>query len=76
MHDEQFSEAFLNDEINSNKMALDYFLQAKRQFSDDPEVELYIGRTIPILSTHLEVAKNLQRAIIRETTVLSSPLRI
>jgi hypothetical protein len=44
--------------INRSKTALDYFLQAKRQFSDDPEVELYIGRTIPILSAHFEMAKN------------------
>jgi putative membrane protein len=73
MHDGQFSESFLNDEINSDKTALDYFLQAKRQFSDDPEVELYIGRTIPILNAHLEMAKNLQRAMIREK-ILSSIL--
>jgi len=71
MHDGQFSEAFLNDEINSNRMAPDYFLQAKRQFSDDPEVELYIGRTIPILSAHLEMAKSLQRAIVREKLLSS-----
>jgi len=70
-HDGQFSETFLNDEINSNKTALDYFLQAKRQFSDDPEVESYIGRTIPILSAHLEMAKNLERAMIREKLLSS-----
>jgi predicted outer membrane protein len=71
MHDGQFSETFLNDEINSNRTALDYFIQAKRQFSEDPEVELYIGRTIPILGTHLEMAKNLQRAMIREKLLSS-----
>jgi len=67
----QFKEAFLSDEINRNEEALDYFLQAKQEFMGDPQVEYYIGRTIPILNAHLELARNLQHAMTQEKLISS-----
>jgi putative membrane protein len=55
-----FNAAFLQDEINDHEKALAEFTSAKSQFSEDPDVKLYIEETIPVLKAHLEMAKNLQ----------------
>jgi hypothetical protein len=39
--------------------ALAAFRRAKSEFSDDPEVEVYIDQTIPVLEAHLKMARNL-----------------
>jgi len=55
-----FNAAFLDDEVADHEQALKSFKSARSQFKDEPDVELYIDQTIPILKAHLEMAKNLQ----------------
>jgi hypothetical protein len=37
------------------------FEHARAAFAGDPDMELYIGQTIPIMQAHLEMAKGIQR---------------
>lgn len=55
--------ALLRDEVTDNEKALSSFKNARSQFKDDPDVELYIDQTIPILKAHLEMAKNLESQV-------------
>jgi len=55
-----FNTAFLKDEVTDHEKALSSFKSARGHFRDDPDVELYIDQTIPILKAHLEMAKNLE----------------
>jgi putative membrane protein len=55
-----FNAAFLNEQVTDHEKALSSFKSARSEFKEDPDVELYIDQTIPILTAHLQMAKNLQ----------------
>jgi putative membrane protein len=57
----QFNRKFLTMEIRDHQKALAMFRQAKSQFSNDPDVRVYIDQTIPVLEAHLKMAENLHR---------------
>jgi putative membrane protein len=56
-----FNEAFLKSEIADHEKAIALFEHARKAFAGDPDMELYIGQTIPIMQAHLEMAKGIQR---------------
>jgi putative membrane protein len=56
-----FNEVFLKDEIADREKAIALFEHARTTFADDPDMELYIGQTIPIMQAHLEMAKGIHR---------------
>ena len=56
-----FNEAFLKSEIADHEKAIALFEHARSAFAGDPDMELYIGQTIPIMQAHLEMAKGIQR---------------
>jgi putative membrane protein len=58
-----FNTAFLRDEVIDHEKALSSFKSARSKFKEDPDVELYIDETIPILKAHLEMAKNLESQV-------------
>ena len=58
-----FNTAFLRDEVIDHEKALSSFKSARSKFKEDPDVELYIDQTIPILKAHLEMAKNLESQV-------------
>jgi putative membrane protein len=55
-----FDEAFLKDEVTGHEKAVALFEHARSQFAGDPEMELYIGQTLPVIKAHLEMAKDLE----------------
>jgi len=55
-----FNEAYLNEQVNGHKTALDAFKSARGTFKGDPDMELYVEQTIPVLEAHLKMAKNLK----------------
>jgi putative membrane protein len=55
-----FNEAYLSNQVQGHKEALVMFKNAQGQFKDDPDMELYVQQTIPILQAHLKMAENLQ----------------
>src|SRR5437868_5241627 len=55
----QFNRTFLNMDIRDHEKALAAFRRAKSEFSNDPEVRVYIDQTIPVLEAHLKMAQNL-----------------
>ena len=56
-----FNEAFLKSEIADHEKAIALFEHAHKAFAGDPDMELYIGQTIPIMRAHLEMAEGIQR---------------
>jgi putative membrane protein len=58
-----FNYAFLRDEVADHEKALSSFKSACSEFKEDPDVQLYIDQTIPILKAHLEMAKNLESQV-------------
>jgi putative membrane protein len=57
----QFNETFLSMDIRDHQKALAVFRRAKSEFSNDPDVRVYIDQTIPVLEAHLKMAQNLHR---------------
>ncbi|MBV8454149.1 MAG: DUF4142 domain-containing protein [Deltaproteobacteria bacterium] len=55
-----FNEAFLRTEITDHEKAIALFERARSEAAADPEMELYIGETLPVMKAHLEMAKELQ----------------
>ncbi|MGA2408779.1 MAG: DUF4142 domain-containing protein [Candidatus Binataceae bacterium] len=62
-----FNEAFLSDEITDHEKAIALFEHARSEFTGDPDMELYIGQTIPVMKAHLEMAKDLQRNLTKSS---------
>jgi putative membrane protein len=63
-----FDEAYLSDQVRGHKEALSVFEGAKGQFKADPDMELYIQQTIPVLQSHLKMAENLKKHISEAST--------
>jgi putative membrane protein len=57
----QFNQSFLKMDIRDHEKALASFRRARREFSGDPDVLVYIDETIPVLEAHLKMAQNLHR---------------
>lgn len=55
-----FNAAYLDDQIAGHKEAISTFKTAQRDFKGDPNVELYIQQTLPVLQAHLALAQNLK----------------
>lgn len=55
-----FNDAYLEDQVNGHKDALSAFKSAKGTFKGDPDMELYVEQTIPVLEAHLKMAQNLK----------------
>jgi putative membrane protein len=55
-----FNEAYLTNQVQGHKEALSTFKRAEGQFRGDPDMELYIQQTIPVLQAHLKMAENLK----------------
>lgn len=58
-----FNAAYLNDQISGHHEALATFKNAKNEFKSDPDMELYIDQTIPVLEAHLKMAQNLKNRL-------------
>jgi putative membrane protein len=54
-----FNQAFLNDQIRDHERALKLFEEARNQ-AQKREIKVYIDETIPILRSHLQMAKNMK----------------
>ncbi len=55
-----FNEAYLNDQVMGHKDALTAFKSARGTFKGDPDMELYVEQTIPVLEAHLKMAQSLK----------------
>jgi putative membrane protein len=55
-----FNEAFLKAEIADHEKAIALFEHARAEAAGDPDLELYIGETIPVMRAHLEMARDLR----------------
>ena len=58
-----FNDAYLNDQIKGHKDALEMFKSAESNYRSDPDMELYIQQTLPVLQAHLKMAENLRRHV-------------
>jgi len=63
-----FNEAYLEDQVQGHKEALSAFENARGQFKGDPDMELYVQQTIPVLQAHLKMAENLKKHISEAST--------
>jgi predicted outer membrane protein len=63
-----FNEAYLTDQVNGHKEALSTFKSAQGQFKGDPDMELYIQQTLPVLQAHLKMAENLKAHVSMAST--------
>jgi putative membrane protein len=57
----QFNEAFLNEAISGHSQALRYFEGERGKFRSDPDVQLYVEETIPVVRAHLEMARAMKQ---------------
>lgn len=55
-----FNQAFIKAEIADHEKAISLFEHARAAATGDPDMELYIGETIPVMKAHLEMAKDLE----------------
>lgn len=55
-----FNAAYLDDQISGHKAAISTFKSAEHGFKGDPNVEIYIQQTLPVLQAHLAMAQNLK----------------
>jgi predicted outer membrane protein len=55
-----FNAAYLTNQVQGHKEALSTFKSAESQFKGDPDMELYIQQSIPVLQAHLRMAENLK----------------
>ena len=58
-----FNDAYLNDQIKGHKDALEMFKSVESNYRSDPDMELYIQQTLPVLQAHLKMAENLRRHV-------------
>src|SRR3984957_5285877 len=58
-----FNEAYLADQVQGHKEALSEFQRARGQFKSDPDMDLYVEQSIPVLQAHLKLAENLKRYV-------------
>ena len=58
-----FNDAYLDEQIKGHKDALSMFESAKGNYKSDPDMELYIEQTLPVLQAHLKMAQNLRHRI-------------
>ncbi|MBV8359014.1 MAG: DUF4142 domain-containing protein [Deltaproteobacteria bacterium] len=58
-----FSRAFLKDAVKGHSEALAFFEADKAKFRNDPNVNHYVEQTIPVIRSHLEMAKNLEQQL-------------
>jgi putative membrane protein len=58
-----FNEAYLADQVQGHKEALSEFERARGQFKSDPDMDLYVEQSIPVLQAHLKMAENLKRHV-------------
>jgi putative membrane protein len=58
-----FNDAYLDDQIQAHKEALNMFKSAEGSYRGDPDMELYIQQTVPVLQAHLKMAENLRRHV-------------
>jgi putative membrane protein len=58
-----FNDAYLDEQIKGHKEALSMFESAKGNYKSDPDMELYIEQTLPVLQAHLKMAQNLRHRV-------------
>ena len=58
-----FNDAYLDEQIKGHRDALSMFESAKGNYKSDPDMELYIDQTLPVLQAHLKMAQNLRRHV-------------
>ena len=63
-----FNEAYLSDQVMGHKEALSAFENARGQFKGDPDMDLYVEQTVPVLQAHLKMAQNLKKHISEAST--------
>ena len=56
----EFNRAFLRDSVKDHSEALAFFEADKTKFRNDPNIYRYVEETIPVLRSHLEMARNLE----------------
>lgn len=52
-----FNEAFLKEAVEGHAKALQFFEGEKGKFHGDPDVNLYVAETIPVIRAHLDMAR-------------------
>ena len=55
-----FNRAFLNDAVKDHSEALAFFEADKTKFRNDPNVYRYVEETIPVIRSHLQMARTLE----------------
>jgi putative membrane protein len=63
----QFDQAFLNEMVEGHTKALRFFEGEKSKFSADPDVNLYVEETIPVIRAHLEMARSMRTELGRNS---------
>src|SRR5258707_172307 len=63
-----FNEAYIAEQVQGHWEALREFESARGQFKSDPDMELYVQQTVPVLRAHLKMAENLKRHIGKGST--------
>jgi putative membrane protein len=56
----EFASDFAQQEIQDHEEAISEFEKAENEFRNDPQVEMYIKQTLPVLQTHLKEAELLK----------------
>ncbi len=56
----RFNSAFFAKSVRDQKGAIEAFKTARRSFSNDRDMQLYIDQTLPILKANLAMTENLQ----------------
>jgi len=63
-----FNEAYLSEQVRGHEEALRAFESAREQFKGDPDMDLYVQQTLPVLQAHLKMAENLKKHISEGST--------
>jgi predicted outer membrane protein len=58
---DQFATAYIDTEIRDQTNALHAYQKAQKDLKNDPNVELYIEQSIPVVQTHLKEAQILKQ---------------
>jgi predicted outer membrane protein len=58
----EFNSAFFAMTVRDHNGAIEAFKTARSTFKGDPDVQLYIDETLPVLKAHLEMVKGMQHA--------------
>jgi len=65
MSGQRFDRTYFDEQIKGNQQALTVFKDAQENLRNDPDLESYIDQTIPVLSAHLQMSRNMRDQLVR-----------